>query len=130
MSLHFVFDSRKSAGVLVKHASWWPDGYQSMTLCLRTVGPADWSPEEARSEARRRSGNETSAGAAAALRGHLFFLLHILCYHHIIVVLLLSLPNDKRRRCSMRVEVVREGFLSFFSSFLIVVLVRDLCSLP
>ena len=95
VSLHFVFDSMKSGGVLVKHVTWWPDAYQSMTLCLRTVGPAVWSPEVARSGARR-SGDETSAGAAAALRGHPF--LSICCYDDIIVVVLLPLPEDKRRK--------------------------------
>ena len=94
VSLHFVFDSMKSGGVLVNHASWWPDGYQSMTLCLRTVGPADWSPEEARSETRR-SGDETSAGAAAALRAHPFL---YICYDDYIVVGPLSLPQYNKRR--------------------------------
>ena len=69
--------------------------YQSMTLCLRTVGPAVWSPEVARSGARR-SGDETSAGAIAALREHPF--LSICCYDDIIMVVLLPLPEDKRRK--------------------------------
>ena len=94
MSLHFVYDSMKSGGVLVKHASWWPDAYQSMILCLRTVGPAVWSPEVARSGARR-SGDETSAGAAAALRAHPFL---YICYDDYIVVGPLSLPHNKRRK--------------------------------
>ena len=99
---------------MVKYVWWWPDAYQSMTLCLRTVGPAVWSPEVARSGARR-SGDETSAGAAAALRGHPF--LSICCYDDIIVVVLLSLPHNKRRKFST-LEVAREGFLFFFLSFL------------
>jgi len=114
VSLHFVFDSMKSGGVLVKHASWWPDGYQSMTLCLRTVGPADWSPEEARSEAWR-SGDETSAGAAVSLRGRLFFLLSIIIT--LLLYFFFLFPDDKRRMCSLHVEVVREGFLSFLFFF-------------
>ena len=116
--------------LLVRHASWWPDGYQSMTLCLRTVGPADWSPEEARSEARR-SGDWTSAGAAAALRGRLFFLLHILSSHYCCTSSFSSQGQVKkmffaRGSCERRLSF----FLSFFSSMMvIVVLVRDLCSL-
>ena len=107
-----------------------------MTLCLHTaVGLAVWSPEEARSEARR-SGNEASAGAAATLCGNLFFFLYYICYDDYIVVgLLLSLPHYKRNNIFSTLEVTREGFLSFFSSFLcsagipcVVVVLASLCS--
>jgi len=94
VSLHFIFDSMKSGGVLVKHVSWWPDAHQSMPLplsphsragCLVTGRSAIGSPEERRRDISRSRGRTSWASLLLPLRMMLDF----------IVVVLLSLPHYK-----------------------------------
>jgi len=63
VSLHFVYDSMKSGGVLVKHASWWPDtsvydplSPHSRAGCLVTGRSTIRNPEERRRDISRSRG--------------------------------------------------------------------------